>query len=76
MRGFLLRNPVLKEIVKDRALQSDSGPYKLAMRILFFMSYVAQLEAKIPTLIFLKKYILKKKLRKNEKKINNFCLHN
>ena len=35
----------------DRGLESDSAPYKLAMRILLFslMSSVAQLEAEIAT---------------------------
>ena len=43
-----LRNPVLKKIY-DRALVRVSTPYKLAMRILFFLSSVAQLEAEIFT---------------------------
>ena len=33
----------------DRALKRVSGPYKLAMRILFFLGSVAQLEAEIST---------------------------
>ena len=33
----------------DRALVRVSAPYKLAMRILFFLSSVAQLEAEIFT---------------------------
>ena len=33
----------------DRALKRVSAPYKLAMRILFFLSSVAQLEAEIFT---------------------------
>ena len=36
-----------KKTMIDRGLESDSAPYKLSIRIIFFMSYAAQLEAEI-----------------------------